>query len=58
LRRKRTEKTTKGSGLVGGMAHWSHPVLVAARTALLRAVPVRLWEKRLKKMYSYSPEIP
>jgi len=57
LRKKRANGTTKGSGLVGNMAQWSHPLLVAARTAFLRTFPVRLWERQLKKMYSYKLEI-
>lgn len=57
-RRRRTAATTQGSGLVGRMAQWSHPALVAARTAFLRAFPLALWERQLKNMYSYRAENP
>lgn len=53
LRRRRTGTTTKRSGLIGRMGQWSHPALVAARTAFLRAFPSSLWERQLRSLYSY-----
>lgn len=56
LRKRRTAATTKNSGFVGRMAQWSHPALVAARTAFLRTFPLPLWERQLKRLYSYRVE--
>lgn len=58
LRKRRTAAITSRSDFIGRMAQWNHPALVAARTAFLHAIPLSLWERRLKSLYSYQIDVP
>ncbi len=54
LREPRTRHLTERSLLLGWVGQWEHPVLVSCRQQVTRMLPARLFERNLKRIYSYE----
>ena len=54
LRRQRTRHIQARSLLMGQIGQWENPLLVAGRGIVTRRLPARLFERNLRRVYSYS----
>jgi 2-polyprenyl-6-methoxyphenol hydroxylase-like FAD-dependent oxidoreductase len=54
LRRERTRHVQQRSLLIGRIGQWEHPLVAGGRGAVTRILPAQIFERNLRRVYSYA----